>query len=213
MTRASAISSEVVPLPKKRKVPQYLIRETLDGMPLYYKGYRNVLSRKQQIEDIMAYSSLQALILHFFTFYVLNQLNLKKYYVFTGETGSHLSHRSNLSLDIAVFDRAVLTNDKINNKYADVPPKLVIEVDLKVEWDDHEQMPDVVTLKTQRLIDFGTEKVIWVFSTVQKLLIAETGKDWILCDWNKEVTLIEGITFNLGQYLTDEGINLNSTAQ
>jgi Uma2 family endonuclease len=208
MATTQALVQPSATAPKKRRVPQYLIRETLDGIPLYYKGYRSVLNKKKTAEDIIAYSSLQSLIIEFFTYSVLNQLDRKRYWRFIGETGNHLSHRSNLSLDIAVFSKAVLNNEKITNKYADVPPKLVIEVDLKVEWENHEMMPDVVSTKTQRLLEFGTEKVIWVFSSTQKIMVAELGKDWVLSDWNKEIELIDGVKFNLGKYLDDEGIKI-----
>jgi hypothetical protein len=212
MPSTTALAYGASPTPvKKRKVPQYLIRETLDGSPLYYKGYRSVLNKKKTVEEIMAYSSLQAFILEFFNLLLADNLDRSRYRIFIGETGSHLNHRSNLSLDIAVFSKTVLSNAKISNKYADVPPKLVIEVDLKVEWDDHELMPDVVSTKTQRLLDFGTEKVIWVFSTLQKIMVAERGKDWIMSDWNKEIDLIDNIKFNLGQYIIDEGIEFDST--
>lgn len=89
-------------------------------------------------------------------------------------------------------------------------PKLVIEVDLKIERAEEPlSMPDVIALKNQKLFDFDTEKVVWVFSHSKKILIAENGEDWIISDWNKTLNLIDGIQFNLGQYLEEEGININ----
>ncbi len=32
-----------IPAKRKRKVPAYLIYETLNGKPLYYKGYKEVI--------------------------------------------------------------------------------------------------------------------------------------------------------------------------
>lgn len=110
-----------LPKPPRQRIPDSLVRETINGTPFYYRGYRAVLAKQKSKEDIMAYSSLQCLILEYFTYQVLNRLDFKLYRVFIGDTGSHIEHRSNLSLDMAVFEKSKLTNGKIGNKCADVP--------------------------------------------------------------------------------------------
>ena len=45
-----------------KKIPDFLIREVMDGQPLYYRGYRDVLRKLKTIEDIMPCSTLQATI-------------------------------------------------------------------------------------------------------------------------------------------------------
>lgn len=40
-------------------IPDYLVYEVLDGQPLYYKGYQEVLAGRQKLEDIMGSSVLQ----------------------------------------------------------------------------------------------------------------------------------------------------------
>ncbi|MDZ7898360.1 MAG: hypothetical protein U5N85_10110 [Arcicella sp.] len=42
------------------KIPEALVYETLDGKPFYYKGYKEVLSQKKTLEEIMGCSTLQA---------------------------------------------------------------------------------------------------------------------------------------------------------
>lgn len=193
---------------KKRKVPDYLVRETIDGIPYYYRGYKQVLTKKKTLEDIMGYSGLQASIIEYFIFHVLNKLNLKKYHIFSGETGNHLGYRNNLSLDIALFDRKTLTPEKITAKYVDVPAYCVIEVDIQAEWDDTAMTEvEFIGLKTKKLFDFGTKKLIWVLSRSKKIITAEPDKNWEIIDWDKDIDLIEGITFNVGKYLAEEGIN------
>jgi hypothetical protein len=44
---------------RTRAIPAYLICEELEGKPLYYKGYKDVLSGKKTKEDIMGASGLQ----------------------------------------------------------------------------------------------------------------------------------------------------------
>ncbi len=193
---------------RKRKVPDYLVKETIDGMKFYYPGYRQVLNGKKTLEDVMGYSGLQAFIIEYFTYHVLNKLDRKKYRIFSGETGNHLGHRNNFSLDISIFDREVLTAEKITPKYVDVPAYCVIEIDVQAEWEEG-NMSDVefIGLKTKKLFEFGTQKLVWVLSKSKKVIVAEPNKNWQIIDWDKDIELIEGITFNIGKHLSEEGIN------
>lgn len=193
---------------RKRKIPDFLVKETIEGVSYYYKGYQEVLSKKKSVEDIMGWSGLQGILVAYFTELLFGKLNLTKYRVIPGETGNHLDHRNNLSLDIAVFERSVLTPDKISTKYVAVPAYCIIEIDLQAEWED-ENMSDVefIGIKTKKLFDFGTQKLIWVLSRSKKIIVAEPNKDWAIIDWNKDILLIDGIVFNVGKYLALEGIN------
>lgn len=193
---------------RKRKVPDYLVKETIDGVPYYYRGYKQVLTKKKNLDDIMGWSGLQGIIVSYFAELLLKHLDLQKYRVIPGETGNHISHRNNLSLDIAIFERKVLTPEKITAKYVDVPAYCVIEVDIQAEWDDAAMTEvEFIGLKTQKLFDFGTKKLIWVLSRSKKIINAEPDKNWEIIDWDKDIDLIEGIKFNVGKYLAEEGIN------
>jgi hypothetical protein len=194
---------------RKRKVPDYLVKDLIDGVPYYYPGYKQVLSKKKTREEIMGWSGLQGFIVQYFTFYILNQLNLKKYLIYPGETGNHLGYRNNLSLDIAIFERIILTPDKVTVKYLDVPAYCVIEIDVQAEWDESTPMSEIefIGLKTQKLFDFGTQKLIWILSKSKKVIVAENGKHWEIIDWNEDIELMDGIHFNVGQYLASEGVN------
>jgi hypothetical protein len=50
--------------------------------------------------------------------------------------GSHIDHRSNLALDLVIYERSILTSDKINTEHIDVPPKVVVEVDVNFELEN-----------------------------------------------------------------------------
>ncbi len=121
---------------RKRPVPDFLVRETIDGIPFYYRGYKEVLSKKKVLDDIMADSGLQLFIKSFLHNLLIRGLDTEIFYVFMGEVGTHLEHKSNLGLDVAVFETAQLPGEKFNFKYLDVAPKFVIEVDMKVSLDD-----------------------------------------------------------------------------
>ncbi|GAB3640652.1 hypothetical protein [Spirosoma arcticum] len=54
----------------RRRVPDALIYEIMDGKPIYRKGYRDVLSGEKTIQDIMGSSSLQAIIVYYLTGFI-----------------------------------------------------------------------------------------------------------------------------------------------
>lgn len=193
---------------KAKKVPDYLIKETIDGIPVYYKGYRDVLSKKKNPEEIMADGLLQALFKMWLSHLLRTHLDQKKYWVFAGEVGSHISHKNNMAHDLVVFEKNVLPASKISNKYADVPAKLVLEIDTEIEYGNGLSVETYVHQKTQNTLDFGTEKVIWIFTASRKVMVAERGKDWIISDWDKTVELLDGVVFNIPAYLLEQGIEL-----
>lgn len=195
--------------PHKRKIPALLVKETIDGIPFYYRGYRSVLNKTKKLEDIMADSGLQGLIKSYLIIFLSRKLDLKKYHIFVGEMGAHLDHRSNLALDLVIYDKSVLTADKINTKYIDVTPKIVIEVDVKVELADRNAniFTDFVLRKVRKLHAFGAEKIVWIFSRSKTVIVSAPGNTWEVLDWDQDVELLDGITFNIAQHLEEEGIN------
>lgn len=192
-----------------RKVPGYLVREVINGIPFYYRGYKDVLSKKKTFEEIMADSGLQGFIKKYFYDLLARQLDASLYEVYMGELGAHLSHKNNLGLDVAVFDLASILGDKLNFNYLDVVPKLVIEIDMKVSLDDTglDTFAEFLSLKTQKLFDFGTERLLWVISRSKKIVVAEPGEDWAIVDWNKDIEVWQGIPANIGRHLKARGVN------
>ncbi len=43
------------------EIPDYLVYETIDGNPIYYKGFKDVLKKLKTPEEIMGCSSLQGI--------------------------------------------------------------------------------------------------------------------------------------------------------
>lgn len=196
------------PRQKKEKIPDYLIHEVIDGKPYYRKGYRQVLNKTKTLEEIMGSSSLQFIVVDYLLGIIYSFIDRSKYYVATNEAGLYLRKKQNVANDIAIYSKALLTPAKISNKYADVPPRLVIEIDTKTETEDEAVG---IHVKTQKLLDFGVERVIWIFTDSRKVLVAAPGQDWVIKDWSKDVELMEGHWFNIAAYLEQEGIRLSES--
>ncbi len=187
------------------KVPDYLVYELIDGKPIFYKGYREVMSGEKTFSEIMGSSTLQSFIVTYLVVFIAKRLDENLYTLLTSEAGLHLDRRNNLAGDILIFDNATLPVTAINQNYADVPPKIVIEVDITADPTDITP-ESYIFLKTQKLLSFGVEKVIWITTDSKKVTIAASGdENWVIQDWHKDVQIMDGITVNIGKYLTQKG--------
>ncbi len=200
-----ATKSSIQSRKPRLKVPDYLVYELIDGKPIYYKGYREVLSGEKTFSEIMGSSTLQSFIVTYLVVLIAKQLDENLYTLLTSEAGLHLDRRNNLAGDVLVFDNATLPITAINQNYAEVPPKIVIEVDITADPTDITP-GSYILQKTQKLLSFGVEKVIWITTDTKKVTIATShDEDWLIRDWNKDVEIMNGIIVNIGQYLTKKG--------
>ena len=183
----------------KLKVPDYLIYEIMDGKPIYYKGYRDVLAGTKTFSEIIGSSTLQSFIIAYCQRILFKLLDEATYTVHTSLAGMHLNKRNNLAGHILIFDNSVLPIEAINEFYAEVPPKIVIEVDISVDPEDMDS-DSYIFDKTQKLLTFGVEKVIWITTKTKKVTVATATEDWQVKDWHKDVEVLEGVVFNIGQY-------------
>ncbi len=192
---------------RSQKVPDYLICEIMDGQPLYYKGYKEVLKKKKNVEDIMGSGSLQALLISYVMEIIIEGKLKKRYEVLISEAGLHLNKNNNLAGDILIYDPTVLTADKINKRYADVPPKVVIEVDIMIELENQKDY-QYIKRKVDKLQAFGTEKIIWIMTAVQQVMVAISGQPWQIYNWDNYIELLDSINFNIGNYLKVKGVQV-----
>jgi hypothetical protein len=192
-------------LKKRRRIPDYLIYEMMDGNPIYYNGYKSVLNKTKTIDDIMGSSGLQSYILMYLQMVLFKKLDMEKFIILSNELGLHIGPGNNLAGDLLIYKKQQLTADKIKNNYVDIPPEVAIEIDTKADLNNL-IFQRYISNKTNKLLNFGIKKVIWIFTYSQQINIAEQSKDWIVSNWNKDIEVIEGIKFNIGNYLEENGI-------
>ncbi len=192
---------------KTKILLESLVYETWSGKPLYYRGYRDVLTGKKTKEEIMSCSSLQGVLVSLLNGILFGLINRKKYLLASNEFGVHISKSDNLGIDLAIFEKENLP--KINEKHFDVPPKIAIEVDIKAEIelaDFPAKEMDYIFDKSQKLLDFGVEKVIWITTRTRKVVVATQAQTWIITDWHNDFELMAGCTLNIKQLLDNEDI-------
>lgn len=188
---------------RQKLISNSLVYEVIDGKPFYYRGYKDVLTKKRTIEEIVYVSGLQSFIAQ----YLLESLYLTKAkeYYFLVRVGTHLDKNNNFSGDIYLYDKQTLSPDKINTHHVEVAPKIAIEIDIRINLSDQKDFGYVFT-KTHKLLDFGVEKVLWIFTKHQKVMVATKDQDWLTKNWNQEIELLDGEYFNIGKFLADEGV-------
>ena len=160
------------------KNDQFLVADKINGFQYFYKNVKSDLYDNKHIDLNPWHSPIIKMYLN----YLLTQsLGIEKYRIFASASGLSINEENVFCLDLAAYDSTVLTSDKISEKYADVPPLLVVEVDIKVELGNEAEL-DFVHKKTQSLLNYGTGKVIWVLTNEAKIVLAEKYKDWEILD-------------------------------
>jgi Uma2 family endonuclease len=191
---------------KKNTIPTALIYEIMDGKPIYYRGYKEVLSKEKSIEEIIGSGLIQSLIASILNGFLSGNISIKKgYYLLTNESGLHFDRKNNLSADVALVRRD-LVKDIWSVKYLDVAPTLVIEIDTKADIENFGSEQDYFFIKTQKMLDFGVEKVVWIMVQSRKMLVATSVLPWTIVNWDTDIALIENVSMNLNSLLKEEGI-------
>ncbi len=180
----------------RKKLLEVLTYEVVDGKPIYYRGYKEVLKGKKQPEEVMGASFLHGRLVMLLGAFLREKLK-GKYVISGGELGYFVG-KGWRSLDVAVFRYEDVKDKLRSRKYIDIPPVLVVEVDTH---GDVENEMAYISGKIEALLKSGVKKVVWIFTDSEKVLIAERGKDWVIVGWDKDINLIEGVNLNVENLL------------
>ena len=94
----------------KHYIPDELVYEIMNEKPIYYKGYKEVINDKKQIQDIMGSSSLQSWLIRVIVKYLDKNIDDNKYDFLFSELGLHINKKNNLAADIAIFEKDKILN-------------------------------------------------------------------------------------------------------
>ncbi len=193
------------------QIPEILLYEEFGGRKYYRRGYQQVLLGLKTENEIMGSSFLQGLIVQAIVHYLRTILPKKDYWTPTNEVGLHARHKENFSGDILINEKAK-SGDPWVKHYAAIPPKFIIEVDIKIDPADYTSEPatgsDMAYMvdKSQKLIDFGVEGVAWVLTESRKILLMRPERRLEVFEWGDEVPLFGDYSFCLQTILEDEDI-------
>lgn len=198
---ATAYAKDIQSIPQAVsdiEIPEALIYEIVNGNPIYYSGWQAVLKGDKTIEEVMASSILQA--------YLVYEIGLKisplrkKYIIGSNEAGLKFSKGNHRAADIALWTKESMKGKPLDNRYADVMPDIVIEVDTKADLLNN---PNYYFDKTKHLHSKGVRRVLWVFTSSEQIMIAEKGEKWEVLNWDIPVKVVDDCYLNI-QELIDE---------
>lgn len=187
---------------KGAAIPDYLVYELDEGRPIYYRGYKEVITKTKTLEDIMGCSILQSLLATLISYFIKERFP-PNYVCLGNELGLKLAAKSRRNLDLAVYDKNRLPDRSVlfSTHYAQTPPQIVFEIDTKADLSAFDTPADYYHRKTEQLLGFGVEKVIWIFTGSRKYLFAEPGKKWSIGNWSEDMELLPGVQLNIEQLL------------
>lgn len=203
-----AIAEKKTVKSKNRIALSDLVYEQIDGKAIYYCGYKDVLNGRKTLEEIMSCSDLQGILVSLLNGVLFNKIDRKQYILCSNEFGLHLSKKDNLGIDLAIFEKKNI--EKLSGEYFKIAPKVVIEVDIKasIEITDYPAKEmDYIFDKSQKLLDFGVEKVFWVTTKTRKIFMATQNQNWVIMDWDSTIEVMENCKINLKEMLDEEEIN------
>ena len=182
-----------------QSIPEHLIYEMVDGVPIYYKGYREYLREGKKNEAVMGSSVLQSAIIMELAFLLKGQLG-KSYHILVNELGIKFRKRSWRAADLAIVEKDRLGAKVLTDKYLDIPPKIVIEIDTKADLESINDTFGYYYEKTNQLLDFGVERIIWIFTEQKSVMLADKAGAWQIIDWEKDF-FIEDLEINIAQII------------
>lgn len=207
MTSTLAMAPEVQNVEPIVEIPKELIYEIIDGQPIYFKGYKDVLNKTKTLDDIMATGRLQTLILSSLYEELLPIAKKQGLKLVSNEVGIHVALNVNFSCDLVAFDKSALaaTDDDIH--YFNFPPEFIIEVDTNGDFADA-KFETYFYDKSKRLIEFGVKQVIWILTGSKTVTTVKSDEIWITHSWQKPIEIFEGTPLILESLFIENGIKI-----
>lgn len=185
-----------------KTIPDYLIYEMVDGQPIYYRGYQEVVQGDKEAEAIMGSSYLQSLFIsRIFRFLIINLS--EEFETLTNEIGLQFTKGNWRAADLAIYQKSTLQDVDQPHKYLSIPPDVVIEVDTKADFEQFTSSAGYYYTKTESLLEFGVKKVIWIFTDARKVMVAEPQQDWLVKDWEQDIVVLPGVVINIAKLLAE----------
>jgi Uma2 family endonuclease len=193
-------------------VPSELIYEMDEGKPVYYRGYREVINGVKSLEQVMGSSLIQSLVIKLVQEFFDRRLGAT-HKALSNELGLQFEKKSWRNADIAVYSLAQLRRHRreISDKYASFPPEIVVEIDTKADLEQGQDILEYAFRKTQQLLDFGADQVIWLFTAGEKFMHARPGHRWEIGNWDEDLEIREGLVLNVGRLLDEFEQTLEET--
>lgn len=185
------------------KIKSNLVFEIFESRPIYFSKYKEVLNGNLDENEITFSSSLKGFICNYLLNILFEKLDLNNFIPLTGRTIIHIDNKNNLSSDIIILDKNIFNVKDADHNYINKSPKIYFQININADTEDFGSPDNYVFKKTEKLLNFGVEKVIWIMSDSKKVIVATKNANWEVIDWYKQIGIMDGIYFNIGEYLKE----------
>ncbi|MCI5084183.1 MAG: hypothetical protein MRY78_20955 [Saprospiraceae bacterium] len=179
-----------------------LIYEVIDGKPVFYSKAHTVMQELLLVDELKFSESSQPGVLSAISQFLWDNLPEDEYQIFTNGIGYEPDSENHLVLDIAVCDKEKMEGQNLS-KALQVAPELVILKDSVAGIDDPTRLLGYFHDKIRKLIDHGTERVIWINTISQLMTVADDDGNWYTVDWEEEIEWINGLEMTLEDMLAE----------
>ena len=180
------------------KIPDWLVYEMVDGKPIYYKNYQQLLENfTDEQPTAMPESTTQIWLKTMLNRWLFKFLEPKGYDIFSGELGLIAGRGDRRGADISIYREEDFV---LGPTFSKIPPEVIIEIDVKAEL-GNQRLEDYIERKNEDYHRMGVKKVIWIFTAKQEIMVAEVGKKVHFHQWTDWVETIEGASFNLAELM------------
>ncbi len=183
------------------KIPDILIYEMAHGQTIYYRGYQECLNGSKPPEAIMGSGYRQGFLVVKIITCLAKQLP-DAYQMLTNEFGVFYQQDDWRLLDICIYHKDDLKAVPLEDKYLRIPPRVVIEVDTKADFGAYTTPMDYIYEKTEDLLNFGVERVIWTFTKTRRTMVAVPNEKWTISPWKEPIPIIENIQLVMEDLMT-----------
>jgi hypothetical protein len=180
-----------------------LIYEIIDGKPIFYSKAHTVMQELLLVDELKFSESSQPGVLSAISQFLWDNLPESEYQIFTNGVGYEPDDSNHLELDIAVCRQAAMKGQSLT-KPLKVAPELVVLKDSVAGIDDPSRLLGYFHEKIKKIMDYGTQRLVWINTISQTITIAEQDNaHWRTVDWEEEMAWIFDLRLSLEDVLSE----------
>ena len=165
-----------------------LTYELVNGQPVLYRGHQSVRRGQKTLNELYLVSPQQQQFLSALCFNLHADFGQEYFILSNSQLRLQMDERNYRAIDVAVVKKN--TKKTLDSEVLHQAPEFIFLVGTRASLFDLPHPFSYYHQKAQDLLNFGVQKVVWLFPEKQQLMVASTSrKRWPLQDWNRPVEL------------------------
>ena len=172
-----------------------LTYELVNGQAVLYRGHQAARRGQKSLKELYASSPQQRRILSDLCFDLHQDFGQEYFILSSPQLRLEIDDNNWRAIEVAIVRKN--TRKTMDSAVLSQAPEYVFLIDTKASLLDLRHPFSYYHQKASDLLDFGVQKVVWLFSQKQQLMVASTSrKRWPLQDWDQPVWLEPGLRWD-----------------